>query len=274
MTRLAPLALALAALTGCYDFTGEAGRLGFSSDATVDGHTPWTPAHALAAGARPTLAVTEIVASGDEPTSTRLETSRSLVAHPDEGAFVIAGEDGWIGAEADGVRDDLHVRFRRARGASFVDPASILLGEALELTDVAVLRGEPTPVGLIVVERDGSPLGWVPDQLDVRVDGPLTLGTDDSLELVADGPARVRASWGNGRAATLDVHVVGRADVAAGRVLELETPDGCVAIARFEVDGVPVLVGDGVSWAHTDEDDNAVECAPDGTLPPTLRPAP
>lgn len=274
MHRLVPVALALIALTGCYDFTGEAGRLGFSSDATLDGHTPWTPAHALASGARPSLAVSEILATGEEPGSARLETSRGLVAHPDEGAFVIAGEDGWIGAEADGVRDDLHVRFRRARAASFVDPASVVLGEPEALTHVAILRGEPTPVGLIVLDRDGSALGWVGDQLDVRVDGALTLATHDGLELSAHGPARIRASWPSGRAATLDVQVVDRADVPRARVLELDTPDGCVAVARFEVDGVPLLVGDGVTWAHTDEDEPAVECAPDGTLPPALRTAP
>lgn len=270
MSRVLFVAAALCALTACYDFTGESGRLGFSSDATLDGLHPWTPDRALAVGAEPTLAVTELIATGETPDRSTLSTSRSIRALPDDEGWVISGDDGWIGAEADGVRDDLHVRRAKPRTAVFLDPGSM---EPLPIDEAAVLVGQPTWIAFSLLDRTGAPLGWVAEQLDVGVHGALTASTERSLEITAhtSGPAELNVRWPNGPSAHLQVSAIDADAIDRIEVLEVDRAEGCAAVARAWADELPVLGVDAFTWEHTDERGAVVPCDERGpTAPPRL----
>jgi len=56
----------LVLLTGCYDFVGERGRIGFASSLATGTERPWSPELAIAAGSIVQVAATCLVGGGDE----------------------------------------------------------------------------------------------------------------------------------------------------------------------------------------------------------------
>ncbi|MEZ4316643.1 MAG: hypothetical protein R3F61_04045 [Myxococcota bacterium] len=270
-TLLVLVPMGLLALTACYDFQGDRARLGFRSDATVDGSRAWTPEHPLAEGARPQLEVSEVLATESEPRGpSRFEGSRSVALEPADGGtvFLSGSGRGWVGAEADEVRDDFSVRWVKAEGGTFLDPIAEVAGNPSALDGLVVVEGGRLPVQYVLHDKRGHALGWVLDQLEVRspeegarLDHDAELG----LLLTAGEPGHheVGVQWPGTRATLLPVEVIEAVSVDGIAIESLDVGGECVLHAFLLREDQPVHGGTGFRWSHTDTAEPFAPCEPD-----------
>lgn len=260
--RLLSVTLALCALTACYDFTGSREKLGFATDATLDGFHPWTPEHGLANGARPLLKVTEILSTEKAPDQVTFDGSDLEIAPEEHGAYLSGRGRAWVHAEADGIRDDFRLRWTRPERLHVLTATSVLVGDPAPAQSLLIVKGETVPLALGLTDRRGRPLGWVADQM--RVSSPtLETGLSSHLQIRAAnlGVTELTVSW-HGLAQTLSVEVISAEDVDFIEVREIDDDDGdCVVLATGvsedrEVTGLSSLV-----WSHTPETGPLVPCA-------------
>ncbi|MCB9676647.1 MAG: hypothetical protein H6737_16135 [Alphaproteobacteria bacterium] len=267
--RIAILTLGILGLTACYDFAGERGKLGFDTDATLDGTRPWTPETPLAEGARPRLAVSEILAKDAEPEGpATFDGSRSIALHRDEDHVVVEGSGrAWIGAEADGVRDDLHLRWAKAAGGVLVDPIAAMIGEQPVLTEVLLVEGGTESVGYAVLDARGDLLGHVPEQLDIRTGDALAVDVESggrlALNGVTPGVTDLVVQWPGARPTTVHVEVIAAEAIDGIRVERHLVAGECGLRAVLTSDGVPVRGATGFVWSHDDTREPYAPCATD-----------
>lgn len=172
MSRLLKLALVppvLLALVGCYDFTGDHGRLGFDTPLEV-GSAPWTPAAPIATGQSVELVACERLADGSEPTGLVVKVRGRDVATEATGdsRVTLRGEPGAHAKIKFAGSDEDHFRVTFADPARFTldDPLEVATGPIDEVT-VAVAEGRRPGLAIVVRAADGRPLGVDPALLAV-----------------------------------------------------------------------------------------------------------
>jgi len=254
--RIVALGLSLLTLTACYDFKGERGRLGFSTDATVDGGEKWSPHTPLASGARPRLEVGEVLRTGKEPEGdVRFDSTRGVSRLADEGGVLLAGEGrGWVGAEVDGVRDEFRLRWKEADRGRLIDPLAALLGLEPALDEVFIAEGHSATLGYSVLDRRGDPLGFVPDQLEISADPELLIAVDGSLEFSAarSGLYRLFIAWPGAKPTELEVEFIDPQDIDRIELTEYRDGADCALLAQLYSGSDPVISSDGFVWSHDD----------------------
>lgn len=227
MTRA--LLLTCLALTGCYDFVGDRGHLGFSTDLVVDGVLPWTPERPVALGSVFTVAVTEDLQDPEtEP--------EGYTAHTAAGLHLIEGDGERVEVAADGPgtawftgpkHDGFSVRTGAAARAILAAP----LVEAPALDALAIVVGARVPLALGLRDASDRPLGYPAQQWTLSVDGGSATRLED-----APGVWWVRAD----RAGPLAVSAEGPSEVVDGPEL--------VGVERTDVTEVElVAIEDGAS---------------------------
>ena len=169
-TIAAALCLLLAA---CYDFEGEAGVLGFSTN-LIAGPATWTPDRAVARGTTLVAQPTEWLETGADVTETDGLEQKSRRS---------AGTLWWEG------HDGFHARFARAQSGHLVDPSRAVLGLPALEPKFAVVAGTEVIVSAGLVDRRGQPLGYDPADLTVDASGALSawVEPDGGLHISADG---------------------------------------------------------------------------------------
>jgi hypothetical protein len=243
-------------LAGCFDFAGDRGRLGFVTDAKVDLVAAWTPDRSIARGTVLAVDVGEHLADGREPEAVVLTAGRTLEAG-DEGWRITRA--GWIQGVADGVRDHFRVRADDA-DALVVGP----LGDAGRDAPVYAVRDDgPSAFGVGLRDARDRPLGFVPADLDLSVDG--TVDWDDGLPVVTtDGPAELAVTWGD-LSRTVELEPV-PLDALTLTVRRVQLGDTCALLVLGEARGLPVLDPSPVRWSHTDDSAPFVPCPEEGDV--------
>jgi hypothetical protein len=271
-------ALGFVALTGCYDFAGDRERVGFSTDATVDGHEAWTPETPLAVGTILHLEATEILGTEEAPIGpARFEGSRHLEITPDDDGVTLRSEmrRAWVQVDVDGVRDDFRLRWSPAARGRLIDPIDRLLAEAdptiVPVVDgLTLLEGGALPLGYVLEDRAGTPLGYVAGQLALTTDAEgiasVTVGPDGRSLVVAGiatGGTAIEVAWPGAEPLQVPVDVVSAGQIDDLLVERLEVDGKCVLHAMLFSDGAVVAGATGFDWSHEDTDDAFANC-PDG----------
>lgn len=250
MTRLFALSLSLLGLTACFDFAGDRGHLGFSTDARVDSLVPWTPSLPLARGTQPGVAVGEHLADGQEPKEVKLRTSRALQLVDGR----LHGERrGWVEADADGVVDQFHVTWRDADQIT-----SGPVGAPNEDDVLGILADHPSAVAIGLVDRRGGPLGFVPDELEVE-SSALMEWKDDVLHVTTATSTSMTLYW-RGLSHTVNLQIVDEDDLALS-IERLELGGQCTLVAVADASGIPVLDPGEVVWSHSEATGPFAPCA-------------
>lgn len=228
---------------GCFDFVGEAGRIGFSTSVKVGGQPAWSPelavAHGSAFGVEPSerLDRPEGQAKGPLSLAGTVEGGLRLLAlppgaEPTAGALLIAPRclrsSGVVRFTGE-TEDSFHLRFERAVSADLDDVYlhfAGLQGRAGLPTDRFALppRAE-VPLSLVLRDRGGAELGWDPAQITVESSVPWMSATVD-----AEGLILVKVEGALGATGVLTTRHAGR---ALGR--ETVTLVDPLAAPRFEL---------------------------------------
>lgn len=255
-----PLSVLLALLslsTACYDFKGDLGRVGFSSNLRLSSGA-WTPAHRIASGATAAFAPSEDLANPDAKLDDLVASvsGHTLTTWVDEGTTFVSSDRGrgvvaWHGR----LSDRFKVDFEDPARAALPDPLAVMLkvedapGERL-----ALITGVPWTGTLRLADRRGRELGWNPDQVELQATGGVSAWVEEgSMMVTADGDGEIAIAWMGQPVATVPVRA---AD--AGEVVEIEVftkvmpeEDGTETTAALAVprlaDGTPVW-GVDVDW--------------------------
>ncbi len=270
--------LGLIALTGCYDFAGDRERVGFVTDATIDGRTAWTPDTPLAEGSVLHLEVGEILKTEREPEGpANFEGSRHLTLTPhDQGVHVEAGaRRGWVQVEVDGVRDDFRIQWAQPDIGYLVDPIDQLLVEAGALDPefdamvegLTVVEGGSVELGYVLHDRRGAELGYTPRQLQLTSDAPeiahLTAEEGERALVLTGGRAggtTIDVAWPGLPGTRIPVDVVSTGQIDGLVVEELEVAGECVVHAMLTSHDARVAGASGFAWTHDDTDEAWAPC--------------
>ncbi len=218
MVRRTTATLALALLSGCWDFTGVRDKIGFETNAVVGATgSSWTPDHPLAAGTRLAIRASGLVGQDSDgpPAVTGRATGGLATVRADGPELDVAvdtrrGMVRYRGA----ARDRFPVHGAPADHANLVDLVDVATGTVDAGQPIALLAGSP-PIELTVDLRaaDGRSLGYVP--------------TDLETALVVGGPGGPTPTVAPG-AGSVSVVFRGQ-ELAAVPILEIE-PDALVAL--------------------------------------------
>ena len=192
--RIARLLPAAFLATGCYDFQGELGQLGFSSNLITRSGQSWSPEQPISADTPVEVgATTGLTIESDEPPRVEAAVAGTLVAlDPTGGQIAFTGEAGDSGrvlfwGEA---TDRFSVRFH--------DPAQVVLftpdGTRLSQAPLTVIEGAEVRLLPEVHDAWGQPLGWSAEQLEAH--GTHTLSAQSvagTILLTATGPGTLSA---------------------------------------------------------------------------------
>ncbi len=214
--RLLTTAGVLMLTTGCYDFEGDFGALGFTSDATV-GWAKWTPESALADGTTVRVTPVELVGKDhQEPLALRARARGDAEAVIDGASVTLTA---WGGEASVTWRGDATDRVR----ASWRPVADVTLegaldhhfpGEAGDGT-VRVLGGAVAALAPVLRDATGAPLGYHPDALGVIADGHAEAWIEGGVVFVA-------ASGDGAVTVTLDGDTLGVVAVGAARPADVD----------------------------------------------------
>jgi hypothetical protein len=215
--RLLTTAGVLLLTTGCYDFEGDYGALGFTSDATV-GWARWTPEAALADGTSVRVTpVTRVGKDDQEPLDLRARARGDAEVVIDGASVTLTA---WGGDASVTWRGDATDRVR----ASWRPVADVTLEGALDRHfqggtgdgTVRVMRGAVAALAPVLRDASGAPLGYHPDALGVIADGDAEAWIDSGVVFVA-------ASGDGALTITLDGDVVGAVGVADAHPSDVDT---------------------------------------------------
>ena len=260
--RLVWIAIGLAALTACYDFSGDLDRIGFDSNLVVDGGRPWTPEYGIANASRVEFEAVDIVGDDDDrkPDVTGTVSGRAVQAFVDGRNLGLSGSDVRAVVRFQGeLVDHFKVAFRAPDQAELVDVVAAALDhDAIALPEVfGLLEGSTREVGVSLHDRRGRSLGYVPADLVLGGEGSVSAWFEDgAYRLVAEAPgtAAIGVDHAGTWISTSRIHVVSADEVVS---LHLEglvrEPDGdrltrgAVWAEGRTADGLPVY-GIPVDW--------------------------
>jgi hypothetical protein len=194
--RLFTVTALLLSLVGCYDFQGDAGRLGFSSNLKGDGWLAWTPDMPIAAGSTVHVVAAELI---NPPPGTKTDELPAVHGRVDGPVTLGRGEvdqevvftgmgRGAVTVTYTGVVDDsFSARFAPVAGATLSAEPS-LADRHLAKAAFALAPGSTTALFPSLTDRRGRVLGYDPDALTVVADGPISAWIDQGMvDLSADG---------------------------------------------------------------------------------------
>lgn len=247
--RLVVLTGALCTLTGCYDFAGDLGKIGFFTNLTVDGQ-PWSPTAPIAAGARFAVGVADYLDRDDDDNLHVVESVRGA-ARP-----AVVTPEGTLWSGQDGARarfiysgdvyDEFTVRFVA------VDHGTVLAEPGTAAEPLAMLAGSDAVAWVGLRGARGQRLGYDRNELTAASDGAVSAWVaDGDLHLSADGDpgesGTVTVRYGDRVVATMPVAIIDASDLAATRAKR--TCDKCETwlVVTHDTDGARVI-GDGLTW--------------------------
>jgi len=193
MWRWLLLVGSLSGLTGCYDFTGDLGRIGFVSNLSVRADQKWDPTHPIASGTRAEFVATAIIGedSRQDPDVSGTVRGRSLEVEA-SGARVAVTGTGHARGKASfrgEATDRFSFGFSPATRVALVDPVMAALEEEdLDTGSIAVVQGATVTLWPELSDARGRTLGWDPDDLEAAADGPVSAWMEGAeVHLAADG---------------------------------------------------------------------------------------
>jgi hypothetical protein len=203
MTRCLVLSLGLAALTGCYDFKGDRGALGFSSNLHTAPGRSWTPDAPIASGTRGEFIASERLDSGSERPDVTGSFDGELLSAlvrdlvdedgvPRSSAMAVTAKRRGRGTvRYDGeVADQFDVEFAPLDQV-VLERADALLDQdaGIAASDWAIVPGKTRSLWPTLLAADGRPLGYRLPDLDASADGSLSAWQDASgvIRVVAEG---------------------------------------------------------------------------------------
>jgi len=287
LTLLAPCALLIAILPGCYEFTGELDKLGFTSNLALGSLGSWNPDHGIAQGTAARFSATQLLDSDDgEPPNVSAVAKGRLDVLASEGRdIVVTGRGGTI--RYDGQTTDLfRVDFRPIDEVVLQDGFALLAGlDEVLPQHFAMVVDVPMPVTASMVDRRGEPLGWATDQLEVFMEPMGSTHDDESILVPLEvGEGSILAGyagndWEPHRVRVIEVDEIASVELqvdmlpdAAGWLVRARawTEDGLVVWAppvtwNLPGDGDEPLVGRGHGAVVEDGDVGLVEAWIAGT---------
>jgi hypothetical protein len=208
MWRWLLLAGCFSSVTGCYDFTGELGRIGFVSNLSVRADQKWDPTHPIASGTRAEFVAVEVVGTGseEEPDVTGRVRGRSLEVEEDGATVAVRGIGRARGTATfrGEARDRFSFGFLPASHLTLVDPVLAAIAEEdVDTGAVGVVPGATLVLWPEVVGPRDQVLGWDPEALVPSAGGPVSAWREGAeLHFAADGRA--------GERGTVDLQYLGR----------------------------------------------------------------
>ncbi|MBW1879136.1 MAG: hypothetical protein JRJ84_12295 [Deltaproteobacteria bacterium] len=188
----------LSGVTGCYDFTGDLGRIGFVSNLSVRADQKWDPTHPIASGTRAEFVAVEIIGkdSEEEPDVTGRVRGRSLEVEEDGPEVAVTGAGharGKVSFRGDAT-DRFSFGFSPASRVTLVDPVLAAMEEEdVDTGAIAVVRGATLTLWPEVTDARGRVLGWDPDDLEPSAMGPISAWREGAeVHITADGRAGAR----------------------------------------------------------------------------------
>lgn len=218
--RLLTTAGLLLLMTGCYDFEGDYGALGFTSDATV-GWAKWTPESALADGTPVRVTPVSRVGVEDEEALALHARARGDAEALIDGASVRL--TAWGGTATVVWRGDATDRVR----AYWRPVADVTLEGALDRHfpnaegdgTIRVLEGSVAALAPVLRDANGALLGYNPDAIGVIAEGGAAAWADSGVIFItAAGDGALTLTLAGDEVGALTVAAARPEDVAALRV--------------------------------------------------------
>ena len=171
-------------MSGCVEFIGTHGTLGFESTLKVDGVDAWTPESGILSGARARFTV--VSRADQESTATPDVSGRAQgvkVITTTDDSITITGQRSRGSVTFDGeVLDSFRVAFRPAKTAYVVDPTLTFAKVDARLPDRFGVAG-PYTITAALRDRRGRALGYDPAAVTLIGGTTSVIGSESGLEL-------------------------------------------------------------------------------------------
>jgi hypothetical protein len=241
---------------GCFEFAGDRGEIGFTSNLRVDGE-PWTAEGPVANDTRATFVATERLVDEAEDFDVVGHATRALTTIAADGSSITvtgADERGTVWFDGD-AEDEFQVRFAAPAEVRWRPLAAGQAGE------VRILAGTTVPVAAALRDRKGRPLAYAVDDagmdLELTADGDGAVWVDQGMVMIQAGdlgPMAIDATLHGEDLPTAAVTVVAADEVVGVDLVPLHSHDpgecGVRAVGRT-ADGAEVLGAARVAGVQT-----------------------